>query len=380
MACKVQMPPLQVQNSNMPSAKQRKSTHIEPIDALPPDEVLFGRSVAMMKVRQLATKVCNANVPILLYGDGGTGKEAVARWIHEHSANRNGEFVKANCAAIPGSLLESELFGYEKGAFTGAHTSKPGRVEFAHNGTLFLDEIADLDLGLQSKLLQFLQDGCFSRIGDQTERVVETLLICATNKDLEAEIHSGTFRSDLYYRINVVCLRLPPLCERREDIPLLAEYFRAQFQKKFTKQSDPLSDEILQYLQNLDWHGNIRELSNTIARHVLIGAGGKIFQEPIAKQPDPARGSSRGVAAVPLKQIAKEVIRERERGFILEVLKANQWNRRKAAQELKISYRTLIYKIREAGLISRRVERVAKIQIHLYRERQRHDVPFTNDK
>jgi two-component system response regulator AtoC len=362
MACKVQMPSLQVQNSNMPSAKQRKSTLIEPIDTLPPDEVLFGHSVAMMEVRQRATKVCNANVPVLLYGNGGTGKEAVARWIHEHSSKRNGEFVKVNCAAIPGSLLESELFGYEKGAFTGAHTSKPGRVEFAHNGTLFLDEIADLDLALQSKLLQFLQDGCFSRIGDQTERVVETRLICATNRDLESEIHSGTFRGDLFYRINVICLQLPPLRERREDIPAVAEYFRTQFQKKFTKQSEPLSNEILQYLQNLDWPGNIRELSNVIARHVLIGAEGEIFQEPIAKQPDPARGSSRGVGAVPLKQIAKEVVRERERGFILEALKANQWNRRKAAQELKISYRTLIYKIRDAGLISRRVEHVASRQ------------------
>jgi two-component system, NtrC family, response regulator AtoC len=348
------MPPLQAQNSNMPSAKQRKSTHIEPIDSLPPDEVLFGRSVAMMEVHQRATKVCNANVPVLLYGDAGTGKEAVARWIHEHSTNRNGEFVKVNCAAIPGTLLESELFGYEKGAFTGAHISKPGRVESAHNGTLFLDEIADLDLGLQSKLLQFLQDGCFSRIGDQTERVAETRLICATNRNLEGEINSGTFRGDLYYRINVVCLRLPPLRGRREDIPMVAEYFRAQFEKKFAKQSEPLSAEILQYLQNLDWPGNIRELSNVIARHVLLGTEAKIFQEPMVKQPDAARGESSGVGAVPLKQIAKEAVRGRERSFILEALQANQWNRRKTAEALKISYRALIYKIRDAGMIPRR--------------------------
>jgi len=357
------MPPLQVQKPNMPSAKQRKSTHIEPIDTLPPDEVLFGRTVAMMEVRQRAAKVCNANVPVLLCGDGGTGKEAIARWIHEHSTNRNGEFVKVNCAAIPGMLLESELFGYEKGAFTGAHTSKPGRVESAHNGTLFLDEIADLDLGLQSKLLQFLQDGCFSRIGDESERGVETRLICATNRNLEGEINSGTFRGDLFYRINVVCLRLPPLRERRQDIPVVAEYFRAQFQKKFAKQSEPLSDEILQYLQNLDWPGNIRELSNVIARHVLIGAEGKVFQEPIAKQSDPARGSAKGVGTVPLKQIAKEAVRERERGFILEALQANQWNRRKTAQALKISYRTLIYKIRDAGLISRRSRFAPTLQV-----------------
>lgn len=330
---------------------------------MPPDEVLFGRSPAMMEVRQRAAKVCNANVPVLLYGDGGTGKEAVARWIHKHSTNRGGEFVKVNCAAIPGMLMESELFGYEHGAFTGAQTSKPGRVEFAHNGTLFLDEIADLDLSLQSKFLQFLQDGRFSRIGDQTERVVETRLICATNKDLEGEINSGTFRADLYYRINVICLRLPPLRARREDIPLLAEYFRGQFQQKFTKQSEPLSEEMLQYLQNLDWPGNIRELSNGIARHVLMGAEAKIVQEPVAKQSAPAVGSFSGAEGVSLKQIAKEAVRERERGFILEVLQANQWNRRKTAEALKISYRTLIYKIRDAGLISRRSHFAPRLRV-----------------
>jgi two-component system response regulator AtoC len=363
MACQVQMFTIQAHNWNMPSANPRKSTHTEPIDSIPPDEVLFGRSLAMMEVRQRAAKVCNANVPVLLYGDGGTGKEAVARWIHKHSTNRGGEFVKVNCAAIPGMLLESELFGYEQGAFTGAHTSKPGRVEFAHNGTLFLDEIADLDLGLQTKFLQFLQDGRFSRIGDQTERVVETRLICATNKDLEGEISSGTFRADLYYRINVICLRLPPLRARREDIPLLAEYFRGQFQQRFTKQSEPLSEEMLQYLQNLDWPGNIRELSNGIARHVLMGAEAKIVQEPVAKQPAPALGSFSGAEGVSLKQITREAVRERERGFILEVLQANQWNRRKTAEVLKISYRTLIYKIRDAGLISKRSHFVSRLRV-----------------
>jgi two-component system response regulator AtoC len=351
MACEVQTSFIQVDNSNMPLSNPRKSTHTEPIDSLPPDEVLFGRSAAMLKVRQRAAKVHNVNVPVLLNGDVGTGKEAVARWIHKHSSNCNGEFVKINCAAIPGMLLESELFGYQKDAFTGAHASKPGRVEFAHNGTLFLDEIADLDLSLQSKFLQFLQDGCFSRIGDQTERVVETRLICATSKDLEGEINSGTFRADLYYRINVIRLRLPPLRERREDIPLLAEYFRAQFQRKFMRRAEPLSEGMLQYLQNLDWPGNIRELSNGIARHVLIGAEAKIVQDPVAKPLDTTRRNFKATGAIPLKQIAKEAMREREKSFILEALRANQWNRRKTARALKISYRTLMYKIRNAGLI-----------------------------
>src|SRR5712692_11852051 len=209
----------------MPVPKRKTSRHTEPMDFLPPDEVVFGSSTKMMELQQRAAKVCGTSVPVLLHGDGGTGKEVLARWIHKQSPACNGEFVKVNCAAIPGTLLESELFGYEKGAFTGAYISKPGRVELAHNGTLLLNEIADIDLGLQSKLLQFLQDGRFSRIGDQAERGVETRLICATNKDLEHEIEAGRFRADLYYRINVVRLRLPRLRERREDIPLLAEYF-----------------------------------------------------------------------------------------------------------------------------------------------------------
>src|SRR6266436_4681673 len=256
----------------MPSEKPKKITGTEPVDLLPPDDILFGQSEAMKDVRLRAAKICDTNISVLLYGDGGTGKEVLARWIHKHSPWSNGQFVKVNCAAIPGSLLESELFGYEKGAFTGAHGSKPGRVELAHNGTLFLDEIADLSLGLQSKLLQFLQDGRFSRIGDECERVVETRLICAANKDLEEEIEAGRFRADLYYRINVFRLRLPRLSERGEDIPLMAEYFRAQFEEKFSKQSEPLSAGMLNYLQKLDWPGNIRELSNGIARHVLVGA------------------------------------------------------------------------------------------------------------
>lgn len=327
--------------------------HCEPIDSLPSDNILFGQSIAMMEVRQRATKVCSTNIPVLLYGSGGTGKEVVARWIHLNSANPGGQFVKVNCAAIPGGLLESELFGFEQGAFTGAHAPKPGRVELAHRGTLFLDEIADLDLNLQGKLLQLLQDGSFRRIGGEKERLVETRLICATQKELDQQIDSGKFRADLYYRINVIRLQLPRLRERREDIPQLAEYFRAQFQEKFTKQSEPLSMEMLEYLQNLAWPGNIRELSNIIARHVLIGAEAKIVRESVTMQPDSGRGRSKGPAAIPLKRITKKVVEERVKSLILEALQAHQWNRRETAKALKISYRTLLYKIRESGLTSK---------------------------
>jgi len=331
------------------TTRKRKGT--EPVDLLPSDEVLFGRSPAMQEVLQWASRICKTNVPVLLNGNGGTGKEVLARWIHKHSFWSSGQFVKVNCAAVPGLLLESELFGYEKGAFTGAHASKPGRVELAHHGTLFLDEIADLAIELQSKLLQFLQDGRFSRIGDESEREIETRLICATSKDLAEEIGAGRFRADLYYRINVVRLRLPRLRERCEDIPLLAEYFRAQFEEKFSKESEPLSARMMQHLQKLDWPGNIRELSNRIARHVLIGTEAKIAQEPLAEGLEPVRGGSGSGGAVPLKQVAKEAVREKETRFILEALQENRWNRRKTAQALKISYRALIYKIREAGLI-----------------------------
>src|ERR1700674_4783138 len=335
--------------------RSRKNTYTEPMDFLPPDEVLFGLSAKMMKLRQRAAKVCGTSVPVLVQGDGGTGKEVLARWIHKHSASCNGQFVKVNCAAIPGTLLESELFGYEKGAFTGANNVKPGRVELAHRGTLFLDEIADLDLNLQSKLLHFLQDGTFSRIGDQSERKVDARLICATNKELDAEVNAGRFRQDLFYRIHVFRLRMPALRERRDDIPLLAEYFRKQFEKQFEMKEEVFPSEMLEDLKNLAWAGNIRELSNGIARYVLLGPEAAIHQEiPTRRAKRVVSQAGNGEAQITLKRISKNAIREMEKNVILETLRANQWNRRKTAQALKISYRALIYKIQDAGLVSRR--------------------------
>src|SRR5260370_14015643 len=243
---------------------------------------------------------------------------------------------------MPGTLVESELFGYEKGAFTGAHGVKPGRVEQAHQGTLFLDEIADLDLGLQSKLLHFLQDGRFSRIGDETERMVETRLLCATNKNLEQEIEQGRFRADLFYRINVVCLKLPRLCERGEDIPLLAEYFLSQFERKFEKKAEPLTKGMMRYLQNLDWPGNIRELSNGIAQLVIFGAEASITQEPAVRPSSLTLANQYTAGSIPLKQIAREAIREREKSYILEALQSNQWNRRSTTHAFHTHYRHLI--------------------------------------
>lgn len=326
----------------------------ERLSLVPPDPVLFGRSRAMAEVRIRAQKICRLNIPVLLCGEGGTGKEVLARWIHANSEYASGEFVKVNCAAIPGALLESELFGYEKGAFTGANQSKPGRVEMAVRGTLFLDEIGDLDLNLQSKLLHFLQDGTFSRLGDQSERKVDTRLLCATNRDLEEETEMGRFRQDLYYRIHVFSLKLPPLRERREDIPILVEFFRNRFARQFDMKADPLAQEMIEYLQNLRWKGNIRELSNGVARYVLIGPEAVIQPELQHRQLRVPLVGGAKAAPVKLKGLAGDAIKEMERNVILETLRANRWNRRKTAQALKISYRSLINKIRIAGFAPRR--------------------------
>ncbi len=326
---------------------------------VPPDDVLFGQSATMALIRKRVEKICRTNVPVLLCGDAGTGKEMVARWMHFRSPYWEGQFIKVNCAAIPGSLLESELFGYEKGAFTGAHNAKPGRVELAHKGTLFLDEIADLDMGLQSKLLHFVQDGSFSRIGAESEKSVDARFICSTNRNLESEINAGRFRADLYYRISVFQIGLPRLGERKEDIPVLAQYFRAMYQKQFGKECDPLGSEVLNYLENLQWPGNVRELSNSIARYVLIGQDAFAAQDRTGKRKGASANGAGTGRGLPLRNIAKEAIRELERNVILEALRTNQWNRRKTAQALKISYRALIYKIRNAGLLARGVENLA---------------------
>ncbi len=322
---------------------------------LPPNEILFGTSQAMEEVRQKALKICRTTVPVLLLGEGGTGKEVLARWLHANSPYSAGDFVKVNCAAIPGSLLESELFGHEKGAFTGAHAAKPGRVERAHLGTLFLDEIGDLDSALQSKLLHFLQDGFFSRLGDESERMVETRVICATSRRLEDEIAAGRFRADLYYRINVLKISMPRLAERRGDIPQLADYFRKMHALQFEKECDPFGAETISYLQNLAWPGNLRELSNSVARYIVVGPEALVPSEQTRSRTRTSGGPRNDASGpLPLKKIAKEAIREMERNAIVEALRANHWNRRKAAQELKISYRALIYKIRDAGLIVKR--------------------------
>jgi two-component system response regulator AtoC len=322
--------------------------------SLPPDEVIFGKSEAMRAIRQKLEKVCRTNVPVVIQGDGGTGKEILGRWIHSHSPWCTGPFIKINCAAIPESLLESELFGYQKGAFTGAYTSKPGRVELAHSGTLFLDEIAELDLAVQAKLLQFLQDGGFSRIGGDEEHRVESRVICATGRNLAHEVDAGRFRPDLFYRINVICIQTPRLHDRREDIALLSDYFLSQFNARFQRSAPVFSKELLHLLQVRDWPGNIRELENRVARYVILGAEDDTNQVLNEQRRLPAPQQVVANGSLPLTRLVKQATREMERNVILAALQANYWNRRRTAEALKIGYRALIYKIREAGLSPRR--------------------------
>src|ERR1700687_336095 len=328
----------------------------------PPEAVIFGRTEVMQSLRDRMDKVASANVPVLIQGESGTGKDIIARMIHGLSPWRSGPFVKVNCPAIPGTLLESELFGYEKGAFTGAYGSKPGRVELAHRGTLFLDEISELDLGLQSKLLQLLQDGQFCRIGAQEDKKVEVRGVCATNRHLESEIESGTFRQDLYYRINVVNLRMPALRERRGDIEDLCGYFLEYYNRKFNCRARPLSNEVLAVLQKYHWPGNIRELENLVKRYVILGQEEAITNDLVAREPDFFNPEILLDGPISLKKLTRQCVRELERKVILKVLQQHHWNRKQAARTLGISYRALLYKIRDAGLPSNRALRLRQAE------------------
>ena len=327
---------------------------VQPLGEIPPDSVIFGNTDVMQAVRERLRRVAEANVPVLIQGESGTGKDIIARMIHAASPWRTGPWVKVNCPAIPGTLLESELFGYEKGAFTGAYGTKPGRVEMAHRGTLFLDEISELDLGLQSKLLQLLQDGQFCRIGAQEDKKVEVRVVCATNRKLEQEIENGTFRADLFYRINVVNLHMPPLRDRAADIPQLATYFLDYYNRKYNCRGKALSPELMGVLRKYHWPGNIRELENLIKRYVILGNEEVIASDLVPRETDFFNAEIPLDGQISLKKLTRQAVRELERKVILKVLQAHHWNRKQAARTLGISYRALLYKIRDAGLPSNR--------------------------
>jgi two-component system, NtrC family, response regulator AtoC len=327
---------------------------VQPLGEMPPEAVVFGKTEGMQSLRERLLKLAGANVPVLIEGESGTGKDIIARMIHAASPWKTGPWVKVNCPAIPGTLLESELFGYEKGAFTGAYGMKPGRVEMAHRGTLFLDEISELDMSLQSKLLQLLQDGQFCRIGAQEDKKVEVRVVCATNRKLDVEIENGTFRADLFYRINVVNLQMPPLRERAADIPDLVSYFLEYHNRKYNCRAKPLSNELMAVLRKYHWPGNIRELENLVKRYVILGSEDVIATDLAPREPDFFSADIPLDGQISLKKMTRQAVRELERKVILKVLQNHHWNRKQSARTLGISYRALLYKIRDAGLPSNR--------------------------
>ncbi|MGH9602600.1 MAG: sigma-54 interaction domain-containing protein [Terriglobales bacterium] len=326
-------------------------------ESLPSDDIIFGSTPGMREIQRKLEKVANAQVPVLIQGESGTGKEIIARLIHLLSPWASGPFVKVNCPAIPGTLLESELFGYEKGAFTGAYGTKPGRVELAHRGSLFMDEISELEPALQAKLLQLLQDGQFCRIGSQEDTRVEVRFICATNRDLAKEIESGAFRQDLYYRINVVNLQLPPLRERRDDVPQLVDYFLEIYNQKFSRRARPLSGGVIQMLRKYHWPGNVRELENLMKRYVILDSEDAVSSELVMREETVLGGELEISGPISLKKVTRQAVREMERKIILKVLQEHNWNRKRTARALDISYRALLYKLRDAGLPSNRMRK-----------------------
>jgi two-component system response regulator AtoC len=304
----------------------------------------------MRSLQPRVERIAMANLPVLIYGESGTGKDFLARFIHLRSPWARGSFVKISCPAIPGTLLESELFGYEKGSFTGAVATKPGRVELAHQGTLFLDQISELSLALLAKLLWLLQDGQFSRIGAQEDKRVEVRIVCSSNHNVEQLIEAGRFREDLFYLINVVSLHLPPLRRRRQDIPTLVNYLLDLHNRHYDGHARPVSQYLMRLLQSYEWPGNIRQLDNVIKRYVILGSEDEVCNELLSPGPDDLTAEILPDGPVSLKEVTRQAVRELERKIILRALRNNRWNRRMAARDLNISYRALLYKLRQTKL------------------------------
>jgi two-component system response regulator AtoC len=316
-------------------------------------EVALWRSPRMRAVWEVVQQTTGADVTVLIGGETGTGKDLVARAIHHLSARRARPFVKVNCAAVPRELLESELFGHERGAFTGAHRTRIGTFEAANGGTVFFDEIGDLHPALQAKLLHVLQDGAFSRVGGRTTLKADVRVLAASNKDLERAVADGRFRDDLYYRLNVIQITIPPLRERSEEIPLLIDYFVHRYAALYNRPGFQLTRTALERLLRHRYPGNVRELENVVKRTIVLN-------DPDMVRTSAHSGLAEGVVeAVPratpadalsLKLVARNAARAAEREVIEQVLRQTNWNRVRAAKILKISYRALLYKIKDSGL------------------------------
>ncbi|HEY4768985.1 MAG TPA: sigma-54 dependent transcriptional regulator [Myxococcales bacterium] len=354
-------------------------------------------SPAMLSIWDMVDRVAETDVPVLIRGESGVGKEGIARTLHERSPRRGKPFVKINCAALPSELLESELFGHERGAFTGATSEKPGKFELADKGTIFLDEIGEMHPALQAKLLQVLQDEEYYRVGGKRPLRADARVVVATNRVLENEISRGNFREDLYYRLNVVSVLVPPLRDRKEDIPGLIEHFRRKYGSKYRGGAIQFSDEVIRRLADYDFPGNVRELENLVRRlvvlrderfvldeltsaisrrpamqvpHAVGSAGGALppanqgmrnhssppaAVSPVVNHPPPAPVVPVGAETVSLKEIARQAALRAEREAISAMLARTNWNKRKAAVRLQISYKALLYKIKDCGLTDPRI-------------------------
>jgi len=310
---------------------------------------LVGQSAAIRQIYGVVEKVASTPSTVLITGESGTGKELIARALHENSSRHAGPFIKINCAAIPKTLMESELFGYEKGAFTGAVGAKPGRFELAHSGTLFLDEIGEIPVEMQVKLLRVLQESEFERVGGIKTIKVDVRLVTATNRDLLQDIAAGSFREDLYYRLNVVPIHIPPLRDRHEDIPLLVDHFLAKFNDRLKKQIDSVSADAIGRMVSHHWPGNIRELENLMERTMLFCERSEIQVSDL-----PPEIGGLPSSAVPGSASLKEAVRAEtecvERELIQKALDETGGNVTQAARKLKISRKSLQTKMKELGL------------------------------
>ncbi len=329
------------------------------------DDVFFvAASPAMRKLRSQAALVANVDIPVLMLGESGTGKEVMARLIHKLSPRAHRTFLKVNCAAVPGDLLESELFGYEPGAFTGATHAKPGKFELCNKGTILLDEIGEMPYGLQAKLLHVLQDQQFSRLGSRSVIKVDVRILAATNINIPEALAGKRLREDLYYRLNAFTLSVPPLRERKEEIPILLKHFMSRMAERYARPPLPMSPEFLQACLDYAWPGNLRELSNFIKRYLVLGDEKAAIGELRPKtdgtgahvDPYAEGGSSSGGG---LKSVARSAKDEAEAEAISRALEETNWNRKQAAALLQISYKALLYKIRQYGLAETKSHRLS---------------------
>jgi DNA-binding NtrC family response regulator len=321
------------------------------------DETFFvAASANMRKLRSQAALVANVDIPVLMLGESGTGKEVMARLIHKLSPRAHRTFLKVNCAAVPADLLESELFGYEAGAFTGATHAKPGKFELCNRGTILLDEIGEMPPSLQAKLLHVLQDQQFSRLGSRSVVKVDVRILAATNINIPEALASKRLREDLYYRLNAFTLQIPPLRERKEEIPILLKHFMARLSEQYARPPLPFSPELLEACANYPWPGNLRELGNFVKRYLVLGDERLAINELQPRrdgsgaQFDPPSGRGGLEPAGGLKSLARSAKDEAEAEAIAKALDETNWNRKQAAALLQISYKALLYKIRQYGI------------------------------